>query len=342
MSTTHSGNIQNSIILEEHDGYLNAKRTSIVSSPTLFAVVNTTQSSSGQVTVTPNGLITIGQSPNFIGLTTSVISNTINSITTIAPRTDYVGLMSISGNVNVLSNVTLNASNAFIGLTTTTVSNVINSIVTISPRTDYIGLMTVTQGNQPALTAGSAYIGLASVNIGGTLPALTAGSAYVGLASVNIGGTLPALSAGTNYIGLASVNIGNVVNSIVTIAPRTDFIGLMTVTQGNQPALVASSAFIGLTTVVIGTEIVPSTLVNGFVSAASGGLTQFPTNTVRWLTVKAHASNATTCYVGGSSATINNGYPLDPNDSQGFAIDNTNRLYLVGVAQTEVRYIGAN
>lgn len=132
------------------------------------------------------------------------------------------------------SNVSLNPSNSFIGLTTTVIGSAptifavvntgaSNSNVTLNPSPNFIGLVTVVNGNQPALIASSAYIGLASVNIGGTLPALTAGSAYVGLASVNIGGTLPALTAGSAYVGLASVNIG-----------------------GTLPALAAGSAFIGL------------------------------------------------------------------------------------------------
>lgn len=56
--------------------------------------------------------------------------------------------------------------------------------VGLSTGANYIGLATVVQGNQPALVASSAYIGLASVNIGGTLPALTAGSAFIGLATI--------------------------------------------------------------------------------------------------------------------------------------------------------------
>lgn len=50
--------------------------------------------------------------------------------------------------------------------------------------TNFIGLATVVQGNQPALIASSAYIGLASVNIGGTLPALTTGTSYIGLVTI--------------------------------------------------------------------------------------------------------------------------------------------------------------
>ena len=105
---------------------------------------------------------------------------------------------------------------------------------TLPAGTNYIGLATTVQANQPALVASSAYIGLASVNIGGTLPALVAGTAYIGLASVNIGGTLPVLSAGTNYIGLATVNIGTPASGAVGDSATA---GPTTITVGTIPLL---------------------------------------------------------------------------------------------------------
>lgn len=194
---------------------------SIGSSATIFAVVNT--SAAGQASVV------LDTGTKFIGLATVVQGAQTPT------GTNYIGLASV---------------------------NIGGTLPALSSGANFIGLATVVQGNQPALIASSAYIGLVSVNIGGTLPALTAGTAfigltsvqgnvnlnaganYVGLASVNIGGTLPALSAGANYIGLASVNVGNTINSITTIAPRTDYIGLMSV-SGNV-GLNAGANFIGL------------------------------------------------------------------------------------------------
>ncbi len=86
----------------------------------------------------------------------------------------------------------------------------------------------------------------------------------------------------------------------------------------------------------------PTTLINGMVSCASGGLTQFPTNSIQWVTVKSSLSNPTTVYLGASGATINNGFSVEPGDMIGFAINNTNNIYLVGVGQTEVRFVGGN
>lgn len=163
--------------------------TVMVGTPTLYAVVNTT-ASSGLATVNINGSATI-----FAVVNTSA-AGVGNSIVTINPRVDYIGLMSVSGNVNI-SNPTLYA------VVNTSAAGIGNSIVTINPRVDYIGLMSV--------------------------------SGNVAVSS------LPAIPAGTNNIGFA------------------------TVTQVNQPALVASDAFIGLVTVA------NTVAVSGTVAATQSG-----------------------------------------------------------------------
>lgn len=92
-----------------------------------------------------------------------------------------------------------------------------------------------------------ANIGFATVRVA----SIAAGANYVGLASVNIGGTLPALSAGVANIGFA------------------------TVTQVNQPALVASTANIGSVSVLGGTinaVLQTSTLNIGSVSILGGSI----------------------------------------------------------------------
>lgn len=64
---------------EEHDETLLAKKTSVVSSATIYAVVNT--AGAGTTTVTPVGLTTLAPSPNFVGLVTVNIgsSNTVDT-----------------------------------------------------------------------------------------------------------------------------------------------------------------------------------------------------------------------------------------------------------------------
>jgi hypothetical protein len=127
--------------------------TVTVGNQTIYAVVNTI-ASSGQVTVTLNN------TPTVYAVVNTVTAGIGNSIVTINPRTDYIGLMSISGNV-AISNSTLYA------VVNTAAAGVQNSIVTISPRVDYFGLVSVS-GNVavsslPALSAGVAGIGFATV-----------------------------------------------------------------------------------------------------------------------------------------------------------------------------------
>ena len=221
---------------DEHDDVNYAKRVNMVSATTIYAVTNTVisiatadiqigaveikdGSTDTRATVGATGLHVAVQS---LPVSSVTVLNTINSITTIAPRTDYIGLMSVSGNTNLMiGGVAVSASNpvavqppasgslavkAVAGVDqigSVTVSNVVNSVVTISPRTDYIGL----------------------VSISGNV--------------VN--------AAGVNQIG--SVTISNVVNSIVTVSPRTDYLGLMSI-SGNVVNSTGSN-FIGLVTATI-------------------------------------------------------------------------------------------
>lgn len=170
---------------------------------------------------------------------------------------------------------------------------------------------------------------------------------YIGLVSVSHA----AWADPNTYIGLATVDIGAsngvAVKGNVTLSDSQGYIGLVSIGGGiinlrGNVTLSDSKTFIGLTTTVEGTPYAPATLVHGMVSSASGGIVQFPSNTIKYVTVKASFGNPTTAYIGGSSATINNGYHIDPGDSVGLALDNTNRLYLVGVGTTEVRFIGGN
>lgn len=465
---------------------------SIGSSATLYAVVNADTFTStatitlntgtaqiGSVTVsnpiTLGSNVTLNASNAYIGLVT--VANTVPvtgtfwqdnqtvSGTVAATQSgtwDEVGINDSGNSITVDGTVSLGAGTAYVGLASVNIGGTLPALTASSA---YIGLVTVASTVQlragtaaigfatVRIGSGTQYIGLASVNIGGTLPALVAGTAYVGLASVNIGGTLPALAAGTAQIG--SVTIANqqplvagtawigfattavassatlyaVVNTAATSGLATinvntgaAWIGLATTTIGSAPTLyavvntsaagtvdVTSSSgvtvfqgvanwdirdltsvsdsveavqgtaadlnmteansgsiktavevidnivsgseaqvdvvaalptganFIGLATVV---PAVPTSIVHGMVSAASGALVQLENNTVRWLSVRASIANPTTCYIGGSLATVNNGFPLDPGDALGIDISNSNLLYLVGVGTTEVRFLG--
>lgn len=263
MSQTHTGNIQPGIDLEEHDGLLNAKRVAMASTATIYAVVNTgaagVQNSMvtlnsgpnyiGLVTTTFGSLTTLASGNNFIGLASIRGDVDLNTgarwigLATVTPASawpdpkTFIGLATVS-----VSNPTLYA------VVNTGAVGVQNSMATLNAGPNYIGLVTTTFGSLTTLGASPNYVGLASVNIGGTLPALTAGvanigfatvynaagAAYIGLASVNVGG----IAAGVNYIGLMSIN-----GSVVNLAGVNN-IGFATVYNA------AGAAWIGLATVV--------------------------------------------------------------------------------------------
>jgi len=204
----------------------------------------TIQDGGGSLTVDGSvgvlGNVTLSDSKTFIGLTTTTVGAPLPA------GANFIGLVTIVGSLSpAAGNITLDAGSKTQLVGTVTIQDGGGSItidgnvgvlgnVTLSDSKTYIGLVTATLGNQPALTAGVAAIGFATVfqasaartitgnvtlsdaktYIGlvtatlGNQPALTAGAAYVGLASVNIGGTLPALSAGAAFVGLATTVTG--------------------------------------------------------------------------------------------------------------------------------------
>lgn len=212
--------------------------------------------------------------------------------------------------------------------------------VTLSDSKGYIGLVSIAP-----LPTGVNYVGLASVNIGGGNVGINGNvtladsKGYIGLVSVGGGqiGVLGnvTLSDSKGYIGLVSVS------HAAWADPKT-YIGLVTVTPASNVTLNASAAQIGFVTISEALPYSSPSVVIGMVSSASGGLVQFPNSAIKWVSVRAAYGNVTTVYVGGSNATINNGFPLLPGDSVGMAISNTNQLYLVGVGTSECRFLGGN
>lgn len=131
----HRGNVEPFLSLEEHDGDLTAKKVSLVSGATIYAVVNTgaagVQNSivtvaNAMVTVTVIGNVTLSNSQGYIGLVTATPVGLVTTIQagnatiihasniTLFPSPNFIGLVTAWHG----SNVTLNQSAAFIGLTT--------------------------------------------------------------------------------------------------------------------------------------------------------------------------------------------------------------------------------
>ena len=106
----HYGNIQPSLDLEEHDGDINAKRVSLSSAATIYAVVNT-----GAAGV-QNSMVTLNAGPNYIGLATvvpNIYGNTgLSSLASVGTATTQI----VPSNINRFSLILRNISNTTIFL----------------------------------------------------------------------------------------------------------------------------------------------------------------------------------------------------------------------------------
>ncbi len=247
----HAGQVSNQLQLEEHDGLLNAKKVSLVSGATIFAVVNT--SAGGAVTVkqgdspwinsipsgvtvyqgtqpwnslgtmTTNGLVTLASSPNFIGIVT--VANQPPLVASAA----YIGLITVGG----IGTLTLSDPKGFIGLATTVngagdrfiglVTNVQAGLTTLAPSPNFIGITTI--ANQPPLVASAAFIGIVTI---ANQPALVDSVGKIGFVTVAGIGTVT-LADPKGYIGL--VTVGGI--GLITLGDPKGFIGLVTTVIGN-------------------------------------------------------------------------------------------------------------
>ena len=125
----HRGNIQPFLDLEEHDGDLNAKRVSLASAATIYAVVNTgaagVQNSivtiaNAMVTVALIGNVTLSNARTYIGLVTNtpvglttvipagLATVTPVGLTTLAPSPNFIGLATMVPDFG--SNVTIHTA----------------------------------------------------------------------------------------------------------------------------------------------------------------------------------------------------------------------------------------
>lgn len=228
MSNNHSGNIQNQIMQEEHDGQLNAKRSSLVSAATIYAVVNTSASSQGNVTLNP--------SPNFIGIVTVANPGGANSgNVTLNPSPNFIGIVTVANPGSFTGNVTLDD-----GSLTGIVGN-----VTLSDSKGFIGLTTTTLGASPA------FVGIVTV----ANPSAFTGNVTLSDSKTFIGLTTSTLGASPAFIG------------IVTIANPSSFTGNVTLDDGSLTGIVGnvtlsdSKGFIGLTTSVVASIVTVSAKV---------------------------------------------------------------------------------
>lgn len=219
MSTEHHANMMNEITKEEHDGTNNAKRVNVVaggvglatitlvSTPTLFAVVNTAAAGQasvvldtgvsfiGIVTVTNKdrtitGNLTLSDAKTFIGLTT----------TTLGASPAFIGIVTVTNrDQTITGNLTLSDAKTFIGLTTTTLG--------ASPA--FIGIVTVTNKDRTitgnlTLSDSKTFIGLVTA-----VPAYGSGSTvYTGVISAT-GFTTVVVAPASNRFFIKNLHISS-------------------------------------------------------------------------------------------------------------------------------------
>lgn len=261
MAVQHSGNAVYQMEMEEHQGELNAKRVSLVSSATIFAVIN------GSVTVKQGDSPWVSSIPSGVTAyqgTSPWVSSILGNVT-ISDSKGFIGLVTVvqsSTSRSIVGNLTLSDSKGFIGLTTTTLG--------ASPA--FVGIVTI--ANQPALVAGVAYVGLVTVDIGTQNGVAVKGNVTLSDAKTFIGLTTTTLGASPAFIGIATtinaaspafIGIVTVAGiGTVTLADPKGFIGLTTTTLGSSPA------FVGIVTVA---GLVPGTAATSLGKAEDAGHT---------------------------------------------------------------------
>jgi hypothetical protein len=252
MSELHTGNVVPEITREEHDGILNAKKTSMVSAATIYAVVNT--SAAGQASVV------LDTGTNWIGLVSIAGPVTQSGTWNVGTLTTVTNDVNIADGGNVISvddaGATLSIDD---GGGAITVDGTV-AVSSIAAGDNNIGNVDIAS----AIPAGTNYIGLASVNVGGVVAVdatgqgdvpitlggeevvLGTGANAIGKLAANTGVDIgdvdvTSISAGTNYIGLASVNIGG------SLPAGTNAIGKLAANSGVDIGDVDVTSITGVT-----------------------------------------------------------------------------------------------
>ena len=229
--------------------------TVAVSTPTLYAVVNT--SATGQASVVIDGPvaikgnITLTDSKGYIGLVT-VGGGTLD--------TTFAGNVTLDAGsrTGIVGNITLSDPKDYIGLVTVTQASSIRSLagnvtiqdggnsITVDGNVGILGNITI--NSQPAWTDPKTFIGL--VTVGNTIGTTFSGNVTLDPGSMTgIVGNLT-LSDPKGYIGLVTATMAGSVNTgMTTIFPGPNYIGLVTADIGTIKAWDDPKTYIGLVTV---------------------------------------------------------------------------------------------
>lgn len=278
MSNNHSGNLLNQVTFEEHDGQNNAKRVTLASGATIFAVVNT--SAAGQASVVlDNSISKIGFATVHIG--TPTIFAVVN---TAASGQASVVVDGIKGNVTldpgsftgIKGNVTLSDPKGYIGLTTVTLDN--NRGVSFS------GNVTLDAGSKTGIS-GNVTLSDSKTFIGLTTTTLGASPAFIGIVTVT-NASIPVTQSGTwDEVGINDSGNSITVDNNGTFAVQSTFAGNVTLDAGSKTQIVGnvtlsdSKTNIGLVTLTGGTAWAdPKTYIGlvtitGSLAPAAGNIT---------------------------------------------------------------------
>lgn len=241
----HKGNVQPQLDLEEHDGELNAKKTSVVSTATIYAVVNIGSAGGGNVTLDA-------------GSKTGIVGN----ITIANPATQYTEDDSDATPTGNLAMIWDDGASVIRAISETNPLPITDNGTALkiqdaggSITTDWTGNVTI--DSQPAWTDPKTYIGL--VTITGSLSA-AAGNITLDSGSLTgiIGNvTIDSIGANVNVVNIGNLTlddgskvgiIGNItvdqVDTVVAVTNITNPIAL----KGNM-TLSDSKGFIGLVSV---------------------------------------------------------------------------------------------
>lgn len=287
MSTTHTGNMLNEITREEHDGLLNAKRSSLVSAATIYAVVNTGVAGIG------NSIVTVANTVQVVGNAASSAADSGNPVKvagvymttkpTFADGQRGDVQIGTRGSAHVQLMVPDSATQvAFTAAADTATNPGVASRLEVIPRgTVFNGaswdrLRDVTSSNA---TTGIGLLGAGVLGFDGTnYQRVTTGTdgrlqSIVTVANKdrNITGNVT-LSDAKTYIGLTTTTLGTGSSfiGIVTVANLLSLNGNITLDAGSKTQIIGNltlsdpKGFIGLVTVV------------GSLSAAAGNVTLDP------------------------------------------------------------------
>ncbi len=274
---------------------LNPDIRSVLSFPTINVVTQAITVESGMVTIFPGpnqiGSVTVS---NSVAVTNAGLTELASAIDT-ELQVDVVGALPAGtnniGDVDVLSLPAIPTGANYIGLVTASIVGTVNTgMTTLFPGPNFIGLVTV--GNVVSVAQSGTWdeVGINdsgnSITIDGNvgvtgLLSLASGTEVRSLATVlNFPATYAVTQSGTwdevgiNDSGNSITVDGSVgVTGLLSLASGTEVRSLATLL--NQPALIASSAFIGLTTTVngAGTAQIGSVTVSNFTAPNLGNVT---------------------------------------------------------------------